>query len=333
MSELLSPASPWAFTLVERTGRASVRRLLTVQPGMCGSLQALVASVGDWTWETVSTVCGLDVFNARDARGTPSYLAFYYYRIASRGGLQLKHLTFGDRLEVQSLVFDAGRLSVVTVHRLRLVTGSAEADGTEPFEAAEAYTRPRADCLYIENLNVWVSRSDADSNVGLVHCPPVGFAEARLPRLPDAYSPRRLCTTARSSHVFPDPARDNWPRSCPDLVMDHAVDLVHDINGVGLLYFASFFSIAERAQLQQWRSLGRSDRSFLGRGVRDSRICYLGNADLDATLSVRLRSSHNPDDPAEEKNDFVIHDVSTDRTIAVATARHHSHHHSREHKE
>lgn len=323
MSELLAlTGHPLPFGLVERTGPASLRRLMTVRPGMCGSLQALVACVGDWTWETVGAVCELDVFNARDVCGTPSYLAFYYYRIASGGGFQLKQLTFGDRLEVQSQVFDAGLLSVLTVHRLRRITDSADEDSGEPFDAAEFYTRPRADCVYVETHNVWVSRGNGRSNVGLVHSPPVGFDRACLPLLPGAYSPRALCSAARSSHVFPDPARDNWPRSGPDLAIDQAVDPIHDINGVGLLYFASFFSIAERAQLQRWRTLGRSDRSFLARTVQDARICYLGNADLDATLSLRLRTSHNPDDPAEEKTDLVVHDVSTDRTIAVATSRH-----------
>ncbi|WP_051969188.1 biosynthesis cluster domain-containing protein [Kitasatospora azatica] len=319
MSDLLAlPASPLVLAQVERTGPASVRRLVTVRPGMCGSLQALAACVGDWTWETVSTVCGFDVFRARDPRGTPSYLAFYYYRIASGGDLHPRRLSFGDRLEVQSLVFDAGRLSVLTVHRLRLVADSDGPDNSEPFDLAELRTKPRPDCLYIENLNVWVARGDARSNVGLVHAPPTGFAQARLPRLPDEYSPRALCTAARSAHDFPDPARDGWPRSGPDLIVDHAVDPVHDINGVGLLYFASFFSIVERAQLQRWRSLGRSDRSFLDRAVLDTRICYLGNADLDATLRLRLRSSVNPDDPAEEATDVAVHDLATDRTIVVA---------------
>ncbi|MEU9194565.1 LnmK family bifunctional acyltransferase/decarboxylase [Streptomyces hundungensis] len=324
MSGLLIPSSPLPLAEpVERTGPASVRRLVTVQPGMCGSLQALVARVGDWTWETVSTVCEFDVANARDGCGAPSYLAFYYYRIASGGGLKLRQLAFGERLEVQSLVFDVGRMSVLTLHRLRRVTGSAAADGSVLFDVAEAFTRPRADSLYVENLNVWVARGETGSNVGLVRSVPPQFAEACLPKVPDAYSPRTLCAQARSEHVFADPARSGWPRACPDQVIDHPVDLVHDVNGAGLLYFGAFFSMVEQAQLTLWRSRGRSGRSFLARSVVDARVCYLGNADLDATLRLTLRTSCNPRDPVEEKTDVVVRDASTDRTIAVASSRHH----------
>jgi probable biosynthetic protein (TIGR04098 family) len=324
MTYPLASPRPFSFTRVERMGPAALRRLVTVEPGMCGPTQALVACVGDWTWETVSDACGLDVFNARDAQGRPAYLSFYYYRITSGGSFHPKQLTFGDRLEVQSRVFDAGRRSVLTVHRLRHITEFADGDGTEPFGVSEAYTQHRDDCLYVENLNVWVSRGGAHTNVGLVHSPPVGFDNTVLPKLPEGYSPRFLCSQVRTRHAFPDPGTDPWPRSGPDYVVERAVDITHDVNGVGLLYFASFFAIAERAQLDQWCSLGRSGRSFLNRIIRDARICYLGNADLDTTLRLRLRSVQHPQDPAEEKTDIVIHDISTDRTIAVAAFRHRS---------
>lgn len=169
----------------------------------------------------------------------PSYLA-YYYRIAP-GGLQIKDLTFGDRLDVQSQVFDAGRRAVLTVHRLRRITGPGESHRVEPFDLAEIYTKPRPDCMYVENLNVWVSRGDGQSNVALVRAPPIGFTHAHLPKLPDTYSPRNLYVKARSLRTFPGPTRDNWPRSCPDLVIGHAGDLTRDVNSAGLLYFASFF--------------------------------------------------------------------------------------------
>ncbi|MET8130180.1 LnmK family bifunctional acyltransferase/decarboxylase [Streptomyces sp. NPDC005231] len=295
---------------------------MTVTPGMCGPIKAFAACVGDWTWEAVSHACGLDVFNARDDHGRPAYLSFYYYRITSGASFHPNQLTFGDRLEVQSQVFDAGRRSVLTVHRLRRIPEFENHDIAEPFEASEAYTRHRDDCIYVENLNVWVSRGDTQTNVGLVRSPPVGFDNTILPQLPDAYSPRFLCSQARTQHVFPDPVTDSWLCRGPEFVMEHPVDITHDVNGVGLLYFASFFSIAEQAQLEHWRFLGRSDWAFLDRTIRDARICYLGNADLDATLRLRLRLLYHPLDQAEEKTEIVIEDLSTDRTIAVAAYRH-----------
>jgi probable biosynthetic protein (TIGR04098 family) len=323
MPELLAfRPSPVLFTQVERTGPASLRRLVTVQPGMCGPLQSLAACVGDWTWETVGSVCGLDVAKARDDRGTPSYLAFYYFRILSEGRLGVRDLTFGDRLEVQSRVFQAGRLSVLTVHRIRHIAENLSTPDDVPFGATEAYTAPRPDSLYVENLNTWVTRRHTSSNVGLLRRAPVGFRHDHLPTLPAAFSPGDLCAQARSAHVFADPARTGWVPTLPDTEADHEIDVVRDVNGVGLLYFASLFSIAERAVHQVWRSRGRSGRSFLERTLNDARLCYVGNADLDATLRVRMRTSHDPHDPAHEKTDVVIRDLSTDRTIALGAFRH-----------
>lgn len=309
---------PWLFTQAERVGPAAVRRLVTVAPGMCGSLKALAACAGDWTWETVGAVCGLDV-PASDAGGEPSYLAFYYVRITS-DSVQPRRFTFGDRLEVQSQVFEAGPLSVVTVHRIRRVS-ELDPESSELFGVEEAFLRPRADCVYVENLNVWLGRGAGGGNVGLVYSPPAGFAQARLPRVPSWYSPRAVCATARYTQVLPDPATGSWEQAGPDVAVEHAVDLVDDVNGVGLLYFASFFSIAERVQLRHWRSLGRSSSSFLDRRVENFRICYLGNADLDSTLSLRLRTTRHPFDLTREKSDPLIRDVSTDRVVAVVSSR------------
>ncbi|MEU6868019.1 LnmK family bifunctional acyltransferase/decarboxylase [Streptomyces sp. NPDC046876] len=318
VSDVLAPPEVVvSFCRVERTGPASVRRTVVVQPGMCGPLQNLVACVGDWTWQTVSTVCGLDVFNARDVRGRPSYLAFYYYRLTSGARFHPRELTFGERIEVDSRVYNSGRLSVVTVHRIRRITG--EGQPALPFDADEPCSRPRPDCMYVENVNVWVSRSDPRSNVALVRSAPVGFTHTHLP---DADSPRDLCARARDLGVFPDPARSHWPRSAADLVLEHPVDVVRDVNGVGLLYFAAFFPIAERAQLHQWRASGGTDRAFLDRALLDARICYLANADLEATLTVALRTSYDPDEPAHQKSDLTIGDATTGRTIAVAAFRH-----------
>jgi probable biosynthetic protein (TIGR04098 family) len=323
MMTQLAPSMSLPFSAkVERTGSASLRRELIVQPGMCGPTQALAACVGDWTWETVSTVSELDVFTARDEFGAPTYLSFLYFHIISGGRLHPKQLAFGDRLVVDSQVFDAGSRSVLTVHRVRRVAGRRDAGIDIPFDAAELHTRPRVDCLYFENLNVWISRGNSASNVGLVRSAPVGFRSENLPKLPAEFSPRALCNQTRALGAFPDPATSDWPRTCPDMSAEYRVDLARDVNGVGLLYFASFFAITEHALSHQWASLGRSAGSFLERTISDARIYYAGNADLNANLALDLRTRHHPDDRAKEKNDVLVRDLSTGRAIAFAAFHH-----------
>ncbi|MEU8569017.1 LnmK family bifunctional acyltransferase/decarboxylase [Streptomyces pathocidini] len=305
-------------TTAERIASDSVRRLVTVQPGMCGPTSLLVGQIGDWTWETVSALCDTDVANARDARGQPTYLSFYYCRLKAGPALHPAQITFGDRLEVISRAFDCGRESVLTLHRLCRADSTCAAEVLLTPE--EFYEHPRPGCLYAENFNHWISRSRPGSNRALMRSSPLGFAHRHLPQLPDSYSPRLTCAQARARLRFPPPgtATDYVPDG-DVFTVDYPVDVTRDVNGVGLLYFASYFAIAEGALLRRWRHLGRDDSAFLSRTTLDSRVCYLGNADLGATLRLRLRAWHDPDEPTGELVDIVIEDSHDNRLLALCS--------------
>ncbi|RAJ31279.1 putative biosynthetic protein (TIGR04098 family) [Kitasatospora sp. SolWspMP-SS2h] len=262
-------------------------------------------------------MCGVDVFNARNEDGRPCYLAFYYYRICGNG-LYPGDLTFGDRIVVDTLVCDSGRLSVFTAHRIRRDDGSPDT----PFDPVELHGSPRPGCLYVENLNVWLTRSEESSNVGLIRAAPVGFDQRALAPLTEAYSPRALCARARDGGAFPDPAPGPWLPVSAGHTREQEVDAVHDVNGVGLLYFASFFSLAESAVLRQWRERGLDARSYLDLCLLDARICYLGNADVDTTLAVSATVRRSAARARHERCDVSVRDQATGRTIAVAAFEH-----------
>ncbi|MFD5025134.1 hypothetical protein ACFWMZ_08995, partial [Streptomyces sp. NPDC058373] len=78
--------------------------------------------------------------------------------------------------------------------------------------------------------------------------------------------------------------------------------------------------IVDWALLRYWRALGRPDTAFLDRIVVDQRLCYLGNADLDAVLSIGVRAWNRPGDPSgTELVDLVLGDARTGRALAVCT--------------
>lgn len=296
--------------------RPAITRTVTVRPGMCGPGSLFVGQLGDWTWETVSSLCDTDVFAARDASGNPTYLAFYYFRV--RGGRRLHPgaLTFGDRLTVTSNCYDHGTESVLTLHR---IDRADAADAERPLDPHEFYERPREGSLYVENFNRWVTRSAPGSNEGLVKASPPGFCNDRLPQLPAAYSPRAVYRAAREAHTFRDMDEPGF-RALPETVeVEHPVDIIRDVNGVGLLYFASYFSMVDKAALALWRGRGRSDRAFLRRAVVDQQMCYLGNADLDSVLVLGARARVSTTAPGEELVDVVIRDRDSGRVIAVST--------------
>ncbi|MEU9187855.1 LnmK family bifunctional acyltransferase/decarboxylase [Streptomyces sp. NPDC048484] len=324
----MSPVPPDAdaapLTVVEQSGPDSLRRLVTVQPGMCGPGSLLIGRIGDWSWETVSAVCGTDVLNARDCHGRPAYLSFYYYRLRTGSGdtspLHPGDLRFGDRLEVDSRVFGFGGESALILHRLRRLA-PGEPPHRDSLTAEEFYDRPQPGCLYAENFNHWISRGRPDSNLGLIRSAPPDFTHDHLPVLPERYSPTTACRAARRAGRFTEAVPHGSTPTNEEFTVDYPVDLTRDVNGVGLLYFASYFSIADYGLLRLWRRLGRSDDSFLRRKLVDSRMCYLGNADLDTHLRLRMHPWHGPPGDEEVVVDLTIEDTTRERTLALGAFR------------
>jgi probable biosynthetic protein (TIGR04098 family) len=317
-----APATGWrpdlrlARSPVEILPSGALRRTVTVKPGMCGSNSLFVGQVGDWTWETVSVLCSTNVFAARSAAGDPTYLAFYYFHVQAGDLLHPGLLSFGDELEVVSMSFDFGAYSILTLHRICPAGGTAPpASSIDP---VEFYERPRADCLYVENFNRWVSRRGA-GNESLAQSSPLDFAFGHLPKLPGKYSPRRVYGAARARGSFHDPADGGYEAVCDGLTLEYPIDITRDVNGVGLVYFASYFSIIDRAVLAAWRWLGRDGRTFLARSVLDHKLCYLGNADLHSVLTASLTVHRNVTDPTLEIFNVRIANRDTGRPVAVST--------------
>lgn len=317
----LPPPAPGAAP--QRLGDSGLYRTELVRPGMCGHNSLFVGQIGDWTWDAVAAVCDTDVLGARSPEGAPTYLSFYYYRVRGSRRFHLRTPGFGDRLQIASRVFGFGSESVLTLHRITRTPAGGTPGAAAPTAAVEPdefYAFGDDGALYVENFNRWVTRSKADSNEQLLRSSPPGFRHEHLPLLPEAYSPRLACHTARTQGTFtPDKPAGSVPLGA-ELRVEYAVEPSRDLNGAGLLYFASYFSIVDWALLRHWRALGRPDAAFLDRIVLDQRLCYLGNANHDAVLSAGVRAWHRPGDPSgTELLDVVLDDARTGRALAVCT--------------
>jgi len=309
------PAS--ALTEFEILDAACTVRRATIKPAMCGHNSLFIGQIGDWTWETVGALCGTDVFGARTQQGWPAYLAFYYFHVRASTAAHLRRFTFGDRIEVISRVFGFGSESVLTLHRIE-PAGAATAKPPW-FTPAEFYDAPRPDCLYVENFNRWVTRGSAPGNQALLKASPPAFRHEHLPRLDGRYSPRLAASRARSTYTFRDPVSGGADSLIAEnFSVEYPLDVCRDFNGVGLVYFAAYFSILDWALLRLWRHFGRSDQSFMNRVVLDHKVCYLGNADVGTTLDIGMTAWLACDDRSEVV-DTVIRDRGDRRVIAVST--------------
>jgi probable biosynthetic protein (TIGR04098 family) len=223
-------------------------------------------------------------------------------------------LTFGDELQVTSRVFQFGSHSVLTVHRL----APADLELADILDPAEVYERPHPDCMYVENLNRWISRSRPGSNHGLAEVAPADFHFEHLPRVPNQHSPRTMLGRARGASSFCVPAPEGYDLAGPEQTFEYLLDVTRDINGAGLVYFASYFSIFDTALLGLWRSLGWSDKQFLERRIIDQKIGYFGNADLGAVFTITARRWQSRTQPEIEIADMSLRDSATGGVLAVA---------------
>ena len=295
----------------------SVYRRVTVKPTMSGHNSLFVGQIGDWTWDTVAALCGTNVFNALNASGEPTYLAFYYFHLKSSATIHTTSLTFGDQLEVVSTPFNFGSESILTLHKIRKGWGAG--DAPEPIDIEEFYDSPNDKCLYVETFNRWVSRSREKSNQDLIRSSPGDFQYEHLDCLPEKYSPRKICGLARIHNTFHDGQSTQYVAAVDGFHADYHIDITRDINGVGLVYFAAYFSIIDGALLKLWKHLGRNSQSFLDRIVLDQKLCYFGNADIDSHLDMTLKSWTKTGEAGHEVYNVVVQDRESARVIAVST--------------
>jgi probable biosynthetic protein (TIGR04098 family) len=316
ISEARNSTTHVAGDTFETVGPSSVYRRVTVKPAMSGHNSLFVGQIGDWTWDAVTALCGINVFSATNPSGAPTYLAFYYVHLRSSPTLHSASLTFGDRLEAVSTLFNFGSESILTLHKIKKAGRGISA---QPVDIEEFYDYPRNDCLYIETFNRWVARSREKSNQHLVRSSPADFKYTHLNTLPDRYSPRLVCGYARINNTFHDAASPEHVCVVDDFHTEYRIDITRDINGVGLVYFAAYFSIVDGALLKLWNHLGRSAQSFLDRVVLDHKLCYFGNADLHSLLRITLRAWQKAGQLGHEIYNAVIQDCETARVIAVST--------------
>ncbi len=294
-------------------------RRVVVSPAMCGPTMLFAATAGDWTWQAVADRCGVDPYTAHDSSGAPSYLAFYYVRL--RGGVTInpRCLTFGDELTLVSGCYDVGARSVLTLHRLARAGGAVP--DVDELDLDEFYVRPREDCLYVETFNQWVGRRRTHSNADLRRSSPVGFSPERLPKIQNRHSPRWICRDARRLGTFRDVGSPDYVLVRDGVRAVHPVDVTRDLNGVGLVYFASFFAIVDGAVWKLWQLLGRDERDYLAGQILDYQICYLGNADPGSTLEAEIALWRHRDRAAEEIVDVTLRERGSGRLIAITTQR------------
>ena len=260
----------------------TILRKEVVTLGMCGENSLFAGRIGDWTWDTVAQLCEVNPYNAKNEKSEPTYLSFCYYHIQGNNLTHLRSFGIGSEIEVVSSTYKCDPVPLHTVHR---ICRSRDVTNSKQVAMKEVYNNPQQHCLYVENYNRWISRVDLGDNEELSKMQPVEYKHEHLPQIPEEYAPWKVYRKAITNKTFFEKYKDY------DLVQRHTstyeINITRDINGVGLLYFATYFTIFDEAILQLWLSMGGEKHSFMEKKVVDQKICYLGNCNYNNNLTIQ----------------------------------------------
>ena len=286
---------------------------------MCGlanlSSAKFLAHVGDWTWELVSNACGANPYKAYTNSGYPAYLAYIYIHIRAGEKHPLDSIRPGAEIDVASRVYSMGSEAVGTIHQLR--PQDPAANSLSPtYEAM--YDNPDSGSLYVETFNKWISRSDS-GNENLVKSTPEGFTFDHLPCIPEAFLPTERYRSVLSASSNPELGNGFEP-IITDYETSYVLDRDRDVNGVGLVYYATFLDISEQATTRACLGAEIEDRSKI-RSITDQQIVYLANCDFGKSVCLKVGVGR-----MREDNDTYVSNVSMTRgydqtLLAVCTTR------------
>lgn len=224
------------------------QRLGMQQLDACGLSETwLQKTCGDRHWQALARLCGRAPQHWSDGAGRRVYAAFGYLRLT---GARLSQATEGRLLSIDSETHAIGRAQAWSRHRM--------ACAGQPIG-----------CLDL--VSVFVGRADGVSNRSVQRVD-LGGTDAPAPLAATSVQARAKALRAealRRTSGGGAPAVDFAP--CPRC----------DYNGAGLLYFASFTALADRALWQQGR-LSTHDI------VLERECVYVGNLDLGDGLRVSL---------------------------------------------
>lgn len=272
-------SSPEGVALRDPPGTS--RRRIRIELSMCGQHNLLaerfLGCVGDWTWDLVDRWCGVDPYNAFTSNGEHTYLSYTYIHVKGSPSQSFNSLPLGAEIDVTSRAFNTGKNAIASMHVLRPIGRGGNSAPT--FE--EMYESPDQQAIYISTMNRWISRADS-GNEDLLSSKPVGFSSERLSVVPPnlALNTRFRETLESGAFGLSSGFDQCLAKSCRST---YDIDRDRDVNGVGLLFYASYFHLVDMALARALHEFNENDVEIC-REIIEEELIYLANANLNDVL-------------------------------------------------
>jgi len=217
----------------------------------------LCKELGDLHWAMITEGLGVTSSELRDGQGDRLYATFTRLRLST-----------------------TGPLSLFSENEATHLTGRIERAGAGLFFSEQALVGA-ATTISASVMSSFTKRGVVSSNTSLQKGQPVIAADCRIvdrgamPELGAGYRARRAALTVRAA-----PLPVLYER-------DYEILPYHDINGVGLLYFAAYPMISDQCELSY---MARGNGWALQASTVARDICYFANCDINDAIVYRVHA-------------------------------------------
>jgi probable biosynthetic protein (TIGR04098 family) len=234
------------------------------------SESSLLKAIGDDRWRQIQDLGQVPTAQIRDDAGSRLYATFYFIELhlSPRNPLS----AYGEN-DVLTFTTDISHYEKVYLDGRHVIAGHPE--------------------HWIRTSNVFIYQERGPSKLSVSIPATMDFTQ--IPQLETQPDSLDLCRQAKTNGVFWNPCPEDIPLFDGKKEHIYYIDSDRDLNGAGLVYFANFISILDRAEREILSGLSNPVPTEVldARSTYQRRVGYYGNAQctdrLHISLAARMR--------------------------------------------
>jgi len=246
----------------------------------------LLMQAGHFHWTSLARAIGTPLSSLRTPTGQAVYATFYFIEERFPDEALPNAFQLDDCLNfaVFSRAFKgiAVESQIVFNRDARLGDWLATAPATLSDEVAQAHP-------YLRLATIFITPEAGNSRLKVAN--PAGVDFSGMALLPNDENPYQLTRLARQTGAL-GLVGDGWNAIDPPEGFEarYAIDIDRDTNGAGLVYFANYVTIMDRAEREAMHASSRkfSDLEIAGRVVQERRLAYFGNVSTRDCIRTRV---------------------------------------------
>jgi probable biosynthetic protein (TIGR04098 family) len=258
----------------------------------------LLKYAGHFQWQSIAAAAGMPLSVLRTLQGGEVYASFYYIEVTIPDSTPLESFRLDDTVRFNIELRSSKNVAI---------------EGRVTFDRPESLG-DREEHPFIHFANIFITPEKGNSRLRVA--PPAQADFRNVAPLPNEENPYHLTQAAARTGdlgLFDE----SWVAESQN-VHEYAVDVDRDTNGAGLVYFANYIAFMDTAERMALAARGLDTRETRLRSLRQRRIAYYGNVDVDDTLKITVTIMRRAADPSRIGFRYVIERQEDAQKIALS---------------